>query len=282
MTVSMTGPDLDRPLRLALPQLRNATGIDGTMAGPVTLGGRRLVITGLHGMLTPLFRGQVVTRGAGVGGRALQQARPVAVNDYLHSTAISHHFDRKVQQEQARGAFAVPVRVSTDIRAMLYGVTRTAEPLGDRVLDAAASVAAGVGRELAIEIGVAARLRTIEQERQRLEHRLAADEPREIYEELMSIAQATSDQPLRDRLEILCDRLSLSIEPTVDGALHLTRRERQVLAAIALGHTNNEVAEQLSIMPTTVKTYLKNAMRKFGTRNRVETIHAARRAGFLT
>jgi DNA-binding NarL/FixJ family response regulator len=54
-----------------------------------------------------------------------------------------------------------------------------------------------------------------------------------------------------------------------------------VLTRIALGHTNIEVAEQLSIMPTTVKTYLKNTMRKLGTRNRVETIHAARCTGLL-
>lgn len=34
-------------------------------------------------------------------------------------------------------------------------------------------------------------------------------------------------------------------------------------------------------MPTTVKTHLKNVMRKLGTRNRVETVTAARRAGLL-
>ena len=54
-----------------------------------------------------------------------------------------------------------------------------------------------------------------------------------------------------------------------------------MLAAVAVGRTNSEVADELSIMPTTVKTYLKNAMRKLGTRNRVETIHAARCADLL-
>ena len=47
MIESMAGPDLDRPLRAALPLLRKATGVDGAMAGPVSLGGRRLVVTGL-------------------------------------------------------------------------------------------------------------------------------------------------------------------------------------------------------------------------------------------
>jgi hypothetical protein len=49
MIESMAGPDLDRPLRAALPLLRKATGVDAAMAGPVTLGGRRLVVTGLGG-----------------------------------------------------------------------------------------------------------------------------------------------------------------------------------------------------------------------------------------
>ena len=62
----------------------------------------------------------------------------------------------------------------------------------------------------------------------------------------------------------------------------LTGREREVLAEIALGHTTDEVAELLSIMPTTVKSYLKNVMGKLGTRNRVETLRAARRAGLVS
>ena len=34
-------------------------------------------------------------------------------------------------------------------------------------------------------------------------------------------------------------------------------------------------------MPTTVKTYLRNTMRKLGARNRVETVHLARSASLL-
>ena len=39
-----------------------------------------------------------------------------------------------------------------------------------------------------------------------------------------------------------------------------------MLVAIARGLTNHEVAAELSIMPTTVKTYLRNTMRKLGAR----------------
>jgi len=110
---------------------------------------------------------------------------------------------------------------------------------------------------------------------------LADEEAREIYEELLSIARSTTDRALRNRLDGLCDRLAPLPEPALIDVPRLTTRELQVLGEIALGHTNLEVAEHLSIMPTTVKTYLKNTMRKFGTRNRVQTILAARRAGLL-
>ena len=46
-----------------------------------------------------------------------------------------------------------------------------------------------------------------------------------------------------------------------------------MIAAIARGRTNQEVAADLEIMPTTVKTYLRNTMRKLGAHNRVETVH---------
>jgi LuxR family transcriptional regulator, regulator of acetate metabolism len=283
MIESMTGPNLDRPLRTALPRLRQATGVDGAMAGPVSLGGRRLVVTGLHGMLTSTMLGLVATPGVGAGGQALQMARPFAVDDYLHSKTVSHHFDRKVQIEQIYGVLAVPVRVGRDIRAVLYGLSRTASPLGDRVLDIASSVAAMVARELAVEIEVAHRMHVIAQHQHREDSSGPGGvDPREIYEELIAIARATSDRSVRDRLEALCGRLSPRVGPAADGAPRLTGREREVLAEIALGHTTFEVAEHLSIMPTTVKSYLKNIMGKLGTRNRVETLRAARRAGLVS
>jgi DNA-binding NarL/FixJ family response regulator len=50
----------------------------------------------------------------------------------------------------------------------------------------------------------------------------------------------------------------------------LTDREEQVLAIIASGRTNNEIAEALFITPSTVKTHIASLMAKLGVRNRVE------------
>jgi LuxR family transcriptional regulator, regulator of acetate metabolism len=56
------------------------------------------------------------------------------------------------------------------------------------------------------------------------------------------------------------------------GGRRLVVTELQVIAAIARGRTNQEVAADLEIMPTTIKTYLRNTMRKLGA-HRVETVH---------
>jgi DNA-binding NarL/FixJ family response regulator len=50
----------------------------------------------------------------------------------------------------------------------------------------------------------------------------------------------------------------------------LTDREEQVLAAVARGRTNNEIADELSITLSTVKTHIASLMGKLGARNRVE------------
>jgi len=50
----------------------------------------------------------------------------------------------------------------------------------------------------------------------------------------------------------------------------LTGREEQVLAAVAAGRTNNEIARELYITLSTVKTHIASLMAKLGARNRVE------------
>jgi DNA-binding NarL/FixJ family response regulator len=50
----------------------------------------------------------------------------------------------------------------------------------------------------------------------------------------------------------------------------LTDREEQVLAAIARGRTNAEIAAELFITLSTVKTHVTSLMLKLGARNRVE------------
>jgi DNA-binding NarL/FixJ family response regulator len=50
----------------------------------------------------------------------------------------------------------------------------------------------------------------------------------------------------------------------------LTDREEQVLGAVASGRTNSEIADELFITLSTVKTHVASLMAKLGARNRVE------------
>jgi DNA-binding NarL/FixJ family response regulator len=50
----------------------------------------------------------------------------------------------------------------------------------------------------------------------------------------------------------------------------LTEREEEVLGTVARGRTNAEIASELHISLSTVKTHLANLMTKLGARNRVE------------
>ncbi|MFI7152469.1 response regulator [Nonomuraea sp. NPDC050022] len=59
----------------------------------------------------------------------------------------------------------------------------------------------------------------------------------------------------------------------------LTAREAEVLALIASGLSNPEIAEALFIGEATVKTHINNAFTKIGVRNRVEATHYATRHG---
>ncbi|MFG1702782.1 response regulator [Nonomuraea sp. M3C6] len=50
----------------------------------------------------------------------------------------------------------------------------------------------------------------------------------------------------------------------------LTGREEQILATVARGRTNSEIADELHISLSTVKSHIASLMTKLGVRNRVE------------
>lgn len=58
--------------------------------------------------------------------------------------------------------------------------------------------------------------------------------------------------------------------PAAAPATPLSRRETEVIRAIAKGRTNNEIAAELFISLSTVKSHLASAQAKLGLRNRVE------------
>ncbi|TDU87522.1 LuxR family two component transcriptional regulator [Kribbella voronezhensis] len=61
----------------------------------------------------------------------------------------------------------------------------------------------------------------------------------------------------------------------------LTGRETEVLKLIARGLSNSEIAEQLFIGETTVKTHINNTFAKIGARHRAEAVRYAYRNGLV-
>ncbi|WP_416562921.1 response regulator transcription factor [Nocardia testacea] len=281
-----TPPPLLRPrdgdaLRAEIRRLAAVAGVPVIFGGEVSADTLRL--TEFAGVRTNGLRGLSVTRASGLGGRVVDSRRPAAVSDYGNALSITHHYDGPVLGEGIRSVVAVPVVVSGRSRAVLYAATRGTGPIGDRTADALVQA----GRRLAAEIGVRdevdRRLRLLD---------VAAPAPapggvpveelRAVQAELRAIADAAGEKQLRDRLREVGDRLTRALtgEPA-PGAPVLARREIDVLSQVALGCTNQAVAQRLSLGPETVKSYLRSAMRKLDAHSRHEAVATARRLGVI-
>lgn len=62
----------------------------------------------------------------------------------------------------------------------------------------------------------------------------------------------------------------------------LTDREREVATLVALGLSNDEIAERLFVSPLTAKTHVNRAMTKVGARDRAQLVVAAYQSGLVS
>jgi DNA-binding NarL/FixJ family response regulator len=61
----------------------------------------------------------------------------------------------------------------------------------------------------------------------------------------------------------------------------LTGREREVLAQVAAGLSNDEIAATLYLSPLTVKTHVSRMMTKLGVRDRAQLVVLAYESGLV-
>jgi two-component system, NarL family, response regulator NreC len=75
---------------------------------------------------------------------------------------------------------------------------------------------------------------------------------------------------------------ALAAPPTGDRLEALTERERQIMRLLALGYSNHEIAERLTLSPRTVESHRAHVMNKLGANTRAEMVRIALDAEMLT
>ncbi len=113
--------------------------------------------------------------------------------------------------------------------------------------------------------------------------RIFADN-RVAIQALLSEASAQSD--LTAVLHRIKEITNSGSTPTPAGSLprptiDLTEREQEVLNLIAIGLTNQEIADNLIVSLNTVKTHVKNVFFKLDARSRTQAVSLAREAGLI-
>jgi LuxR family transcriptional regulator, regulator of acetate metabolism len=277
--------DLLRPrdgdaLRAELRQVVKTSGVPVVFGGEVSA--TTLHLTEFHGTRTRGLDGLTIPSMFGLGGKVMDQLHPAAVSDYGSSDYITHDFDRPVLGEGLRSILAVPVVVAGASRAVMYAAVRERGPIGDRVANSMVQASRRLSREIEVRDEVDRRLRMLATRAPEAESTVATETLRDVHAELRAMATKASDTSLRSSLTRLSERIARALQQAApEESVTLSARETDVLAQVALGCTNVQAAERLSLGPETVKSYLRSAMAKLGTRTRHEAVVAARRHGLL-
>jgi len=106
-------------------------------------------------------------------------------------------------------------------------------------------------------------------------------EPRPLVETLRGVLRGEAPVSRITASKILAEfsRRAQQAGPATGPRPLLTAREREVLALVARGNTNKEVAAALGITPSTVKNHLQNILDKLHLENRVQAAAFALREG---
>ncbi len=104
-------------------------------------------------------------------------------------------------------------------------------------------------------------------------------EPRELYETVRSAARG--EAPLSPQMapRLIAEFARLASQGGGSEVDALTPREHDVLAAVAQGLSNKEIAASLGLSEYTVRNHLRNIMEKLHLRNRTEAATFAFRSG---
>jgi DNA-binding NarL/FixJ family response regulator len=116
------------------------------------------------------------------------------------------------------------------------------------------------------------------------------DQATELLRDAVTVTESMGARPLLDDALALARRARLPLaatspaeepQPTSGIPFALTDREREVLALVAAGRTNGQIATELFISPKTASVHVSNILAKLGVAGRVEAAGVAHRLGLV-
>ena len=108
--------------------------------------------------------------------------------------------------------------------------------------------------------------------------------PDELLEAIRLVARGDSllsPQATRALITTFLDRPQRSDVVAPDRLRALTPRELEVLSLVAMGLSNDELAQHLVVSPLTAKTHVNRAMTKLGARDRAQLVVIAYESGLM-
>lgn len=107
-------------------------------------------------------------------------------------------------------------------------------------------------------------------------------EPEELLRAVRAVVEGDALLSPGVTRRLIAEFAARSKEPATAAALdQLTEREREVMALVGIGLSNEEIARRLVVSPLTAKTHVSRAMVKLGARDRAQLVVLAYESGLV-
>lgn len=200
------------------------------------------------------FAGQAIPlHGSTPEARILTERAPAVVAD---TSSGSMHREIIVDAGQSSSYVVAPMIIDGDVIGFIHAdhfpENRRADVADRDILSAFATGLARTHERLTLIERVRAQRSSVEQV---------------LGHSMRGLAEATEVTVVGSGTQLVAQRSEALAE--------LTARERDVLSLMVEGATNQQIARQLLIAPDTVKSHVKQILRKFGVTNRAQAIACA-------